>query len=587
MKKRNTISFKIFLSLTLFLLIPLLILSTFLCSTILQYAKEEIARISINKLRNTQLSIQVFIDSVKEDAIKLTTDQVIQNSADIKKRSDAYNSYYKMNHLIDAQNKMRGMVSSSNEIESICLYSENADYLLTTNWGILEMEELDTSEKETLHKSLHDAYPYASFVSSQKLFSDIMPHTNPIITYIVPLPLYNQTKGVILVNLKTNTFSEISRLNFYKEEDDQPIIINHRGDIISSLNSELVNKLDPEIIHTILEKKEIEGYIQTNIDGKWMMAAYYCPQESEWFYISLISIENLTSKVWITLLNTILISVFIGVLGLVGSSLISKNLSDPINKLVEEIKKTKSINIYEQGDIAFLSHSFRSVLEQLRSKEKIESKSQWLKNWVLKGNKPSNEMLNFFPNPLYICVICRIDHLRRFLEKYQEEQAELMMDMIINMMEKSVGENFPCSCALLESQNIVLIVNFPSKAINSVCSILENMFEKVQLEYLRICDFTLSFGIGGNHTIEEVQASFWEAQGALQYRMIKGRGSITFYSESMKNPQHYDILKSQEKEIINQIQSASAQSTENAIHLFFDALKDQKIFLQIIFKLLL
>lgn len=133
----------------------------------------------------------------------------------------------------------------------------------------------------------------------------------------------------------------------------------------------------------------------------------------------------------------------------------------------------------------------------------------------------------------YVTMLIEIDNFSEVKEKYFEKDEKLLQFSIKNMLEELYGKNQGFNIFILDSREYFVSWSLhpdemgrrmEEKAKEAAAKII-----RIIKDYLNV---SVSIGISNSHrTIFEVKEAYTECRKALEYKFIKGRGCIVYYSD--------------------------------------------------------
>jgi len=160
--------------------------------------------------------------------------------------------------------------------------------------------------------------------------------------------------------------------------------------------------------------------------------------------------------------------------------------------------------------------------------------------------------------------IVRIDDYFSMLNRFSNEDMELMKFAVKNITGELIGSRF--NCDVFESNDdIIAIINIDEEQKSSFQSILDEIRQKIK----SFLGFAVSIGVGNYYSsIDDLQHSYDEALEALEIRFFSGEDCVIHYEdiscfEEMKNS--FPLIE--ERDILNCIKFGN----EKNLHLQFEA----------------
>lgn len=581
MKKQSLFS-KFFIALVLFIAVPMIIITSILSYQVVKYSETELSNSATGKLIVAENLSELIADKVYKDALDLTLDTVLKNMEGITRFSDIFKDTDSTMKVYAMQQALTNLVGTNDTLYSAYLLMDDSDYIMATNQGIFKMSDFSDTAWLDQYKNFKEfksgsTWLPARIVNSTPGNSSVQSTSNKVITVFYTFtPYTTSVKGTLILNIKERAIFNLVNGNSAANQGYIEIV-NNDGDIISHIQENLIGtKLKENYFKEILESKKTEGYLINNTTNGRKLITYYKSAFNNWIYIGFFPIDKLMSKVNTLMMRTIYVCLACLFLGILVSYFISKRISSPLNKLVQDIRIKKGIDIKSNdSEMAILSGAFDYMIKE---EDRLFS--------ILENSKDNNrniQLMNLFQGKTneewskeltgidfncsdFICTIVLIDKYKEFSVAYTPEQRDYIKLLILKVLEKLVGNEYKCAGMVYEKQKIALVINFNKSSEELLRLNLENAFTKVQEEMSKIIDSTISIGIGSIvETMSGVSESFDKAQEALRFKLISGYGSINFWKDINNEETAYYYPYAIEKHIFNMMNSGTVDKLDEAV----------------------
>ncbi len=578
--KNKSIFYRSFIALTLLIAIPAIVITMILCFQVTRYSETEISKSAIGKLKVATNFSKTIAQNLYKDALNLNG--TVNNMFGIITLKDIFKNPDDILKVYQLQNALTSMAGSNEILHSVYLFPTGSDFILTSNQGIQRIGDFVdkgwTKEYENFKK-----YKYGSaWIPTRSMMTSVRNEEERETAYKVITFFYNFTPymttidGTLIFNVREEALSNLINNNSSITEG-RIIIINPEGYVISDIDEELVGqKLNDDYIRDIRRTSIGEGYMIHTEGKERQLVTFYKSDFNDWTYVGIFPLDILMGKVQSLMLRTIYICLACLVIGTVAAYFVSKRLSNPLNKLVQDIKIRKGINIKSNdSETAILSSAFDQMLKEedrlfsILEDSRENSRKVFIMN-LLQG-KP-NEEWGFdqtgveFSMVSFVCAVISIDKYKEFTNAYSGAQRDYMRTLILRVSEQLVGAAHRCAGIVYEKQKIVLVINLDPCPSNGVEVCLKEIFLKIQEELLKVFDNTISVGVGSiQESFAGVSESFDKAQEALKYKLINGFGSINFWRESYYGDTDYYYPYAIEKQIFNTVHSANPGRIKTAV----------------------
>lgn len=591
--KKQSLFFKLFIALTLFIAVPMIIITSLISYQFIRYSETELSKSSTGKLKVAENLSELIAEKLYKDALELTLDDVINGMVGISHFDSIFSDTDSIMKVYNMQDKLIKLVGTNDSLHSVYLLLDGTDFIMTSNQGIAKI--IDFSDTAWL-ESYNDFKNYkvgSSWLRTRAVgnsgdTADEQGASNKVITFFYTFtPYTTAVKGTLIFNIREEAIRSYVNSNSSISEG-YIAIINQDGDVISHIEESLVgNKLNDDYMKKIQESTQSEGYIINNLKSGRQLVTYYKSDFNGWIFIGIFPIDILNDKVNTLLMSTIYVSLACLILGIMVSYIISKRMSNPLNKLVQDIRVRKGINIKSNdSEMAILSNAFDFIIKEedrlfsILESNKNNNRNVYLMN-LLQGKSIgdlSSDLTGVdFVHDQYICVVFLIDKYNEFTNLYSYEQREYMKTLILKVSEQLIGAEYKCAGMVYEKQRIALVINFDRCPLEDVELSLKDILPRVQEEISKVFDNTISVGIGNcQPSPAGVGESFDKAQEALKFKLIAGYGSINFWKEVHNEDTTYYYPYTIEKQIFSLMNSGNADKIDETVKELIQEIRDHE-----------
>lgn len=587
--KSHSLFLKLFVSSAALLIIIVAVFIIISDYAIMNSSKSEIGQNCVSKLKVAENTVFQFKDTINREAVRLSVNSAIINLSGMTKfKADNSHNWFPdtrdLSKLFNAVNVVFETFDTNSNYYSIYLYLDDLGYSLTTNQGFISNSELiDTGWLKYYEEYKNKGTPL-SWIKTRLPYNNAYRNYLPsdyVITYIFPLaPSIINLHGALVVNIKEKVISKLINTNNLDKEG-YIFIIDNKGNVISHIDEQLLckNISNIDYINDVINSPLTEGYIVTKVDGEKSLVSYYKSRPDDWIYIGIFPLEHLINNVNRIRSFTIYLSIFIVIISMIFTYLISKRLYNPVKKLIQDLKATKGINIFKgEDEMAILKKAFESLSSEIE-KNKKNLRESCLYN-LLKG-KYSHEVLgnNIFQKdfqyPYFVCAVISIDKYESFLKQYAKNEQQYYFKMLIlNIAEEIINSSYDCIGIDMDEGEIALIINVNIASTREVQDTLKIHFVKIQDEIRKILDYTISVGIGSCYSDNnQIKTSYMEAKEALKLKLIYGYGSIIPWQKELIEHKYYypfDI----ETYILNQLEAKNINAVKDTVKRLITDIKD-------------
>lgn len=592
--KNHSFSIKLFISFSILLVVVTVIYIVVYDWAVINSTKREIGENCIVRLKMAETSVLEFKTAIHKDAVRLSANNRINALSEVNIYKKNNKQIFETNDLMKLSSAMDIIleaVNTNTRYDSIYLYLHDLGHSITSNQGFVSNADL----KDTQWLKYYNNYisrglplgwidtrlPYNSNNNYNSGSIDYLT-SNCIITYIYPLTPYTTAlQGALVVNIREYVISNLINTNNINREG-YIFIINSKGDVISHVDKSYLckNISGIDYINKIINNDLNEGYLITEVDDNKSIVSFYKPQNNEWIYVGVFSLEPLISSVNSIRTNTVYLSVLVAIMGVISIYLISKKLSSPVNELIQEIKLNRGINILEDRDeMIILRKAFQSLaneLEQNRRKIAQNHLLNLLEGKRMHQNFDSSILERDFQYDDFVCASILIDRYNKFVKEYDIDKQYYFKMLIINICEQIINSFYKCVGVNMGKEKIGLIINVESPEINNLEDVLQECFKRIQNETAKIFDYTISVGIGRCYKgYAQIPLSYMEATQALKFKIVYGHGSIIMWNKDFgKHKYYYPVTM--EKHLLNKIEIGNSSDIEKTVKQLIEEIKAKK-----------
>lgn len=584
MKNRSLIV-KQFIVLSLFIIIPVICITSLSNYTIMKYSEAEISKSSIGELKVAKSITDLISQTINNDIINLSLDEQLNKLYGIKDINSVLQNSDDNIMLIRLLGTLSHIVETNNIYSSIYIYLDDFDFIITSN-GIYLKEEFQDRSWIEQYKKYKDLKEPISWISPRSIDSNGNRSTY-IMSYIFPLtPYTTKLRGSIAINIYENSLCEHINSNTSNSSDNISII-NMNGDVISHVDKSLVssNISNKPYIKDILKSEKNEGYLIQNVNGKNSLIAFNKASPHDWIYVGVFSLDTLYSKTNSMRLSFIGVSIILLIIGIFLSYIISRRIYNPVKKLVQQIKSVKGIEFGSENELTVLSKTFDTMIKEedklFRTIEK--NKKNLRENYILsllrgipQYDSGYNENSELFPYKYFICCIITIDKYNDFIENFSYENQYYLKTAILNSSVEILGTPFACEGIVMDGNKIVIVINSNNSDTSKEYSMLSGYFQTIQKEASKVIETTITICLGNMYdSIHKIRNSYHEAQTLLDHKFILGYEKIIFYDQSQNNSNSkYFYPFSIEKQIINNVDVGSKEALLTSVNDFINEIKN-------------
>lgn len=469
----------------------------------------------------------------------------------------------------------------SNEvIDNVFIYYSNSDIIIS-NEG--KYENAYYFNEIIKYNGISDTYWMDSFQCNQSF--QVLGSFNVIyngfrkkyITIIRNYKLNEEDRVAVVINIKAKELTDIfTRIN--DDNNNSFYILNKRGiPLVSYNNSEFISR-NRQIFLDIFSDM-VKGFtgdsFTTNkkiINNNFHIIGNRS-SSFELYYLSIMPTSYITSKTNVIKKFT-LISAMISILcGLIISYILTKNIYNPINKIINYINIMKNEKIDSEtgkkNELVFINNIIDQIyiqknrLQQSLNRSLPMIKEKFVED-LLHGKYKEEEIdnnldtldldLNF--NSFQVIIFEKTDVLD------QDNRVNIIKEFY-NYIEKI---NFSKLIILLsegENGEIISLINIDISNNEEIAHFIESVKEYFSKKY----GIKFTAGVGNTcQNIKKIPESYKEALLALQYKVIKGQGETIHIDEiDQLSPLIFEYPLEKERKIINYVKAGDRSSVKELV----------------------
>ncbi|MBW7459238.1 helix-turn-helix domain-containing protein, partial [Paenibacillus sepulcri] len=194
---------------------------------------------------------------------------------------------------------------------------------------------------------------------------------------------------------------------------------------------------------------------------------------------------------------------------------------------------------------------------------------------MYKSEQEVLDKLNFFELPLDLssmrCVAAfQIDEYEKAIERYNEENRQLLSFSINNIMEEIVNRHDAGIAFCMNENEFVVLFDPVASGTSRHLDICQEMIGSIN-EYLKI---PISAGIGEPvHSMLQLHYSYREARSAIEYKFFTGKNSILQISDFKSNRfvVEYPKLYDDQNKLINAMKLGNREEATLKVNDIFDS----------------
>lgn len=559
-KMLKSVFIKMLLSFTTVLIAVTVLLSFLLYTNFERLGLRLLEGTNAKVIKQISYSANYMNETVKNFGISVFTDK--QTAALMyEDKSDFNQLYYESNRLND-------LVQSNLYVHSLYIYNKKLGrYVSTWQMPVFEGEPIADMDLPQIMKQASDypkMKPIARKARIQQTASQLPPETN-LYTYVLyDFPSPETVEGAVVVNVKVDYLRDIilSLSADLTISGGNTLIIDSNGVVMNDSNPNdsqfMKNIADRSYVQRVLASTDQNGSFKDTVNGDEVLVTYAASDELDWRFIHVIPFSTVLDQLDRMKLLTLLICISLLTVSLMIAFIVSRRLSDPIDKMVKDLHaEQRSLHTIRKQEY------LRTLLENTAASDKKLASS-----FDMHGLKINLSMA-------YLLIGIRIDHHEAFKKQFSKQDQELLLYACSNAAQEILGEGLPHETVVMEDQTIVIVLNIPHESFENT---KKGLLEKMSLlQSWSSKQLKLSLSTAFGHVSEcyvDVHASYKELLNVLNYRFIFGHGSI-LYPEMLigQSMESYKLSSVKEQALIDAMISGNYERTKSVFNDIVDELR--------------
>ena len=360
----SSLSRKLFICLTVFFIIPLLIVAFIINNQVSQFMNANVCKTNLEVLKQTRAGIENIINDVEYISITLLSDYDLQDI--ISGRDKSLNSIESAKFMYN-KNSIQPLMNSRPYISSICI-SNNSDVIYqfgdqVTKEDIRFHEEAAKLKGKVLWTPVYKL-PYITMDDNSEKF------------IISAVRAYNSLMAIKQLATERVSIDEKTICNIYSGinivKGSKIFIVDKSGTVISAQDKNLLTKKMGTQVYVKDALMSNEGFFKTHIKNTENTVFHYLIEGTGWQVIQTIPESELNKQILIINLIIIICISFCILFGIFFSLIQNTSILKPIKLLSKEMERVKKGNfdidlkIMNKDEIGDLSNLFSDMVSKIR-----------------------------------------------------------------------------------------------------------------------------------------------------------------------------------------------------------------------------
>lgn len=553
-RRHGELYIRYLLSYALILLIPLLILTFFYSSRFMKKFYEEIYETVDLELVQVSTQIENEIKSMQSIVGQLTLTNTVQ------KVSSAANPL-QLNSFITY---LSGYCSANSFIEDIALICDKQNYVITSttttkkNAYLKRAFQISEQNADNIQNIIQSSSKPLCIPLEKVMISNYnVPESNAVVFTFPLFTDFQKREGTALFYVKVHSMEKMLSQKL-KSYQTQVFAKNTDGVIItlSDKNQTIDTNIKKYLNSDISAQEQFE-------DKSYLMRSYY-PDNSSWSYYAFIPNKQTTFSQVTDIMKEFMLTILIILLLAILAIIILQKINYTPMKRLRDKAASLSANNSSSDELADISHALDYLSLQNRSlSTKLADNFTAIKNdrlyRLVSGSYSSKEDFNLDCSELDLSlehnyystsIIMLHSSVKNINELAQDIKKQLQLPYVYYYL-----HNF-------YSNQIILLFNLPTQNATPA----ELMYKT--LKYLQTTYNLLSTaGIGSVvNSTDRIPQSYIEAVSALDYRFVKGNGTIIEFKEALNTKTAKSVYPHQEFEALkNSLLTQNEKNIRDAI----------------------
>ena len=355
--------------------------------------------------------------------------------------------------------------------------------------------------------------------------------------------------------------------------DSSIYVIDGEGRSIMSTEK---GPLQPELLKRISAQ---EGLFNAELDGDPKVVSFTSSEKEGWKYVLVTPRSVYMQQLNLIQHWTLILFSLCLALGVIAAVIIAYRNYNPLRKAVEAIKGSSGTKW--QGRLAGNEYELikRTIEDSLQEERNLRHllaqqapvlRSNYLSRLIrgqmdVDATERGVQSLQFmditFISEYFSVMIVQLDSIARFHMEHDEQQWALARFIVSNVGTDMIQPPHQAFAVELDRDRMVFLINFAAEVKGDMDADMQAMAESLKhmIEERFHIDMTVSVGLPhvGAKSIGE---SYAEAVAALEYRIIKGGGTIIYFRDIQSVHSHYYYPIDIEVQLINFVRSGDMEN---------------------------
>lgn len=573
---------RIFVALLLCVLLPCSVITLVVSRNSDNLYRENISQAQLRRLEMVSSTNQLIIDAIERDALRIASEPTLSGLGGHTSLSDIVEDRVMMNQLGQISRVLETHVRTNDLLGSVYLYIDGADYVITSDEGVLSLSLLADSIWMDNYDKLQKTNSAAVLLPSHQIRLNYpqegaapnKSYGQSFLTYLYPVTPYTSSLwGTLVFNVREDRLQEL-----YAADSSSSAIALFTADgtvLSSTLNAQQQEALDALEWDALLKDPQ-QGYrVLTLLDGsRWLLTLHHA--SNGFLYVGLDNMSDLERQQTAFQITLTAILALLAVTGSLMAFIISKRLYSPLQRLYREVGASGRINPGEEHDeLSALAKAFQEMLREERrlmgsgGKEKLHEATF---QRILSGQEdPDADALLCHKNT--ICLLAKRD--LPLEEPVALEDGEPHTRLLIRMCHEALGSGGFGAEGIQGADSLgILLVSTDEESTEALPALLA-ILQQVQQEFLTAFHCSVTFSLGAFGPREQIPHSYATARQMLTYRFLRGYGSILIHDRQSEATEYYSATEWL-RQIRQCLEQRKKEQLVETVEQFFDELSKKQ-----------
>lgn len=424
--KNLNIARKFTVSFFLFLMFPLLLLFLWINSNVKERMTEENCKTNFAVLKQTKTSVDELIENLTYVSLQVIANEDLQTLFSSPDLTESQKSEL----LKSAKYDIGALLDSKEYITSLSVFNEEG-IIIQFGKYLLDLPDSDLSLVESFGGRI---LWMPADICNEYAFDKDRTYENTITRAIINHDVYQQRLGFERISVEESYLCSLYA-SIAGEETQSMFIMNEAGDVVSSINKEMIGTSLADNRYFEKVKENREGYFFID-GGKNVVSFYYLPDPG-WYVIKQDSKSELPGNGQPDLVIIMCIIIVI-IFGIIFYGLQRKRIIKPLVQLAGDVEKFQeghyTIGTYSESkdEIGKLNNSFVSMSRYIKDLIEKVYKSQ------LREKEAQLKYLQSQINPHFLYNT--LDSMRWMAIKQKQYDLAEQIEALSNMFKHALNE---------------------------------------------------------------------------------------------------------------------------------------------------